>query len=50
MAIYEMGDCKLCGKLRALKDGICAQCQNKKGNPSSKFITDFWKNNFGVDL
>ena len=30
MAIYELGDCKICKKLKALKDGICADCKNKQ--------------------
>lgn len=30
MATYILGDCKICKKLKALKEGICVECQKIK--------------------
>ena len=36
---YYIGECKICKKITALKDGICRECAEKE-------LPDFFKNLF----
>ena len=46
MAIYELNDCKICGRLRALKDGICIECNEIQEQSLSMpdFMQEFFNN------
>lgn len=47
MAIYKLDDCKICKRLRAVKDGICAECQRMKNTNKVKLpevFKDIFKN------
>jgi len=40
---YSFGYCKICGKLLALKDRYCQNCQDTSDLP------EFWKDFFGKE-
>jgi len=41
---YSLGDCVICGKRSALKDGKCPKCQEVMGNNIFTDIFESFKN------
>ena len=49
MAVYILGDCKICKKFRPLKDDICLNCYKaQKELKPPKFIDELFKKHFNI--